>query len=387
MKASIKTSITAGRALTVTLLLFLTGALLAAMAVPADARPRIMRCDANYGAGTLTVNCQWQSENPVVMVRITAGSEQKEIPVSEFENTRTPRGFRGDTSAGIPVENPGDAISYFVTLEDDIHVKSEPFVGKVTTGKKADSGTPPPPSGGGIRVGDKTYGARSSTTPGKGDTNPPADPGEQQAQKDLYDKVNEQMGKMDMPPTLRSLSVSIDKESNAVVLSAQARDDKGLREISYVITDASGSSVMSEQASITAEAETKDYTGKFATITTLPAGSYTVTANAVDQSGNASQKVSRTFTVTAAKVQVLVRIEPAEAAKKAKFTIDNGQPIGVETQDETEYSKTWLVDPDIEHTIKFSSVTKYKTPKPQTFKIPAGTEDAHEINATYDSTK
>ena len=390
MKESQKAFMTADAVLPKILILLLVVAFLAATGVPAEAKPTITRCDATYAANTLTVNVQWQSENPVVMVRILAGMEQKDIQVSEFDNTQTPRGFRGEVSVAIRVDNPGEAISYVVNLEDDVRGKSEQFTGKLIIVRKMDSGTGTA-SGGYPGTPTGQYGAGGSVTypgapTGAGASSPypgaTTDPyGQTTGGGSIYDSVKKQMEQADLPPTLSAVS-ALTSTANTVDLSAQAHDDKALREIAYVIHDASGYPVHSDRASIT----DKDYSGTFATISTLTPGSYTVTAQAVDANGRVSKKVSATFKVLAAPVQLSVTVTPPEIASQAKFTLDGGagvalEPVLMEDQT-TAYRKTLLVEPNVLHKIVFSPVPGY-TAQPQEFTIPAGKTEATQITGDY----
>ena len=60
----------------------------------AAGKPEITNHTAQYLDRALSVSIQWQSENPVTKVRVTAGKGQKDIVVDEYDNRRNPYGYR-----------------------------------------------------------------------------------------------------------------------------------------------------------------------------------------------------------------------------------------------------------------------------------------------------
>jgi hypothetical protein len=186
---------------------------------------------------------------------------------------------------------------------------------------------------------------------------------------------------MDLPPTLSAFS-ALTSKPNTVELSAQARDDKGLREIAYVIYNANGAAVITDRASIP---EYRDFSGTFASITLDPGG-YSVTAQAVDLSGKVSGSMSQTFRIFAEPVYVVVKVDPPAAAAQAKFSIDRGPWISLEAVlrgGTTEYQKRYPVEPNVQHRIEFSPVTGFKTADPKDFTIQGGTMDDNSITGYY----
>ncbi len=131
-------------------------------------RPVITRLDTQFLDNNVNINVHWESPNPVVLVKLLVGPEQKEIKVDEYDNKRNPRGYSGEATVVLNVQpRPGlDFISYVIYLEDDLRQKSEQKSGraKVPTTLMAQPmpGMPSVQVGVGVQVGVQS----GSTPPG-----------------------------------------------------------------------------------------------------------------------------------------------------------------------------------------------------------------------------
>jgi len=117
--------------------LALAASLLAAgAAAQAGQKPEIVRHDAQYLNLAVYVHLQWQSPNPVTVIRAFIGSEAQEIRVDEYDNRRNRDGYWGEKTIHVKVESAGvqgsDSISipYVIQIEDDLRQTSERATGK-----------------------------------------------------------------------------------------------------------------------------------------------------------------------------------------------------------------------------------------------------------------
>lgn len=84
----------------------------------------------NYSAQclekALSVNLQWQSENPIIKVRIFAGQGQKDVVIDEYDNRRNPYGYSGELSVVVPMELSlfQEYVPFQIQIEDDLRQKS-----------------------------------------------------------------------------------------------------------------------------------------------------------------------------------------------------------------------------------------------------------------------
>jgi hypothetical protein len=139
----------------------------------AKEKPEIVRCDAQYLDALVRINIQWQSPNPVTVIRAIIGKEQKEVKVDEYDNKRNPDGYWGEATIVTKIA-PGmtqDGIPYLIQIEDDLRQKSERVTGNVQPpagpGKESAGGAWP---GGGTQPGGGTW---SGGGPGTGGTSWP----------------------------------------------------------------------------------------------------------------------------------------------------------------------------------------------------------------------
>jgi hypothetical protein len=95
-------------------------------------KPVITRLDTQFLDNNVNINVHWDSPNPVVLVKLLVGPEQKEIKVDEYDNKRNPRGYTGEATVVLNVQpRPGlDFINYVIYVEDDLRQKSEQKSGR-----------------------------------------------------------------------------------------------------------------------------------------------------------------------------------------------------------------------------------------------------------------
>ncbi len=95
-------------------------------------RPVITRLDTQFLDNNVNINVHWDSPNPVVLIKLLVGPEQKEIKVDEYDNKRNPRGYTGEATVVLNVQpRPGlDFVNYVIYVEDDLRQKSEQRSGR-----------------------------------------------------------------------------------------------------------------------------------------------------------------------------------------------------------------------------------------------------------------
>ncbi len=290
----------------------------------AGGKPEITQVNAQYLDNAVNINVHWQSPNPVVSLKVLAGKEQQEVKIDEYANKRNRRGYSGEATVVLNVEpRPEIAfISYVVYLQDDLNQKSEQRVGKVKVPTAYAGIQAGPPVQVGVQTGVQV-GVQVGTPPGPQppgtlegspqplvgiDINQPGFQGGGQSQAGgqygqgasasppppggTIGRVLSVMERHDTPPYLHNVQVNRFSGNN-VSFSTKALDDKGLREITFRIFEATGNAVQDQ---------TLNNLGKIWQGTSkpfqLPAGKYKVVVQAVDSSGNTSPERSATFEVT-----------------------------------------------------------------------------------------
>ncbi len=95
-------------------------------------KPVITRLDTQFLDNNVNINVHWDSPNPVVLIKLLVGPEQKEIKVDEYDNKRNPRGYTGESTVVLNVQpRPGlDFVNYVIYVEDDLRQKSEQKSGR-----------------------------------------------------------------------------------------------------------------------------------------------------------------------------------------------------------------------------------------------------------------
>lgn len=242
--------------------------------------PDVVRHEAQYLDGVVTVTVEWQSVNPVTKVRVTAGREQKETVVDEYDNRRNPQGYQGEATVQVPLyPQPGQgALHYVVQLEDDTRQKSSPVNGQVSLpGMVANPNLPP--------ARDDNWGRENMRT---GMVIGPQPAGVARG-GDMIDKLLVVMDRFDTAPGIDKIKVNPHGPDN-VSFSTKTSDDKGLREVIFRVFDGRGQLVGIQILTNLG----KVWQGTSQTFA-LGGGSFRVVAQAVDSAGNTSKEQSATF--------------------------------------------------------------------------------------------
>jgi hypothetical protein len=98
----------------------------------ATGKPDITRHEAQSLGGALNMQIEWQSPNPVVLLRISIGNLQKEIKIDTYDNKRNRDGYAGEVNFTLNLEgSPTEPFPYVIQLEDELRIKSPLVRGKV----------------------------------------------------------------------------------------------------------------------------------------------------------------------------------------------------------------------------------------------------------------
>lgn len=98
----------------------------------ATGKPDVTRHEAQLLGGALNMQIEWQSPNPVVLVKISIGNIQKEIKIDAYDNKRNRDGYAGEVNFTLNLEGtPSEPFPYVIQLEDELRIKSDLARGKV----------------------------------------------------------------------------------------------------------------------------------------------------------------------------------------------------------------------------------------------------------------
>ncbi|MGZ3524400.1 MAG: hypothetical protein ACXU9L_06385 [Thermodesulfobacteriota bacterium] len=98
----------------------------------AAGKPDVTRHEAHFLESTVNVHVEWQSPNPVVLVKISVAGVEKEIKIDAYDNKRNRDGYAGETNVNLGLERaPHHPFSYVIQLEDELRIKSPLVTGKV----------------------------------------------------------------------------------------------------------------------------------------------------------------------------------------------------------------------------------------------------------------
>ena len=264
--------------------LLLAFVFLAATPLFAAEKPDIISHTAQFLDRALHVTLQWQSTNPVTLVRISAGREAKEVKVDEYDNRRVPGGYTGEVTVNIPVDAVlyQKDVAYVLQLEDDLRLKSE-----LVTGKALLLAMSSP-------YGQMGHGQQD--TWGQDHLKPT--PKSQGGAGDLVDKLMELKDKFDLAPSITQIKSNVTGPNN-VSFSLKANDDKQLREINIKVFDAAGTMVQAQQ--LTGLGRVWEGTSQ---VFNLSGGTYRVTAQALDMTGNTSKELTASFVLKGGPITV-----------------------------------------------------------------------------------
>jgi len=98
----------------------------------AAGKPDVTRQEATYLEGAVNMHIEWQSPNPVVMVKISIGNKQQDIKVDPYDNKRNRDGYGGEVNVTIGLDwIPNQPFAYVIQIEDELRIKSALVTGKV----------------------------------------------------------------------------------------------------------------------------------------------------------------------------------------------------------------------------------------------------------------
>jgi len=100
----------------------------------AAGKPDITRHEANFLESAVNLHIEWQSPNPVVLVKISVVNIQKEIKVDPYDNKRNRDGYAGEVNVTLSLDRdrtPHQSFTYVIQLEDELRIKSPLVTGKV----------------------------------------------------------------------------------------------------------------------------------------------------------------------------------------------------------------------------------------------------------------
>jgi len=100
--------------------------------IQAAGRPDVTRHEAQFLGGALNMQIEWQSPNPVVLIKISIANIQKEIKIDAYDNKRNRDGYAGEVNFTLNIEGvPSEPFPYVLQLEDELRIKSTLTRGKV----------------------------------------------------------------------------------------------------------------------------------------------------------------------------------------------------------------------------------------------------------------
>ena len=102
--------------------------------LPAAGKPDVTRHEANFLESAVNLHIEWQSQNPVVLVKISVVNIQKEIKVDPYDNKRNRDGYAGEVNVTLGLDRdriPRQPFTYVIQLEDEFRIKSPLVTGKV----------------------------------------------------------------------------------------------------------------------------------------------------------------------------------------------------------------------------------------------------------------
>ena len=102
--------------------------------LPAAGKPDVTRHEANFLESAVNLHIEWQSPNPVVLVKISVVNIQKEIKVDPYDNKRNRDGYAGEVNVTLGLDRdriPRQPFIYVIQLEDELRIKSPLVTGKV----------------------------------------------------------------------------------------------------------------------------------------------------------------------------------------------------------------------------------------------------------------
>ena len=113
------------KALVVCFIILCLFALLIFGSLQAAGRPDVTRHESNFLESAVNLHIEWQSPNPVVLVKISVAGVEKEIKVDPYDNKRNRDGYAGEVTVTMGLNKiPTQNFIYVVQLEDELRIKS-----------------------------------------------------------------------------------------------------------------------------------------------------------------------------------------------------------------------------------------------------------------------
>jgi len=244
----------------------------------AGSKPVVVGHDETYANRAIRFRVAWQSENPVVMVKIFTGREQKEIKVDEYDNRRTRDGYSGEVSAIVELDPSfqDEALAFAIQVEDDTRLKSDQVRGKVqiVQVKKQDD------DWGREKMASQPIGQPMGQQTGGGSA------------VEMIDRVVGLIDRYDMPPILGDVKINR-VGTDGVSIGTRASDDKALAGVNFRIFDTAGTLVQMDSVQMTG----KVWEGT-SRVLNLINGNYKVIVQATDGAGNSSKEKTEFFAIT-----------------------------------------------------------------------------------------
>lgn len=274
-------------------------------------KPVVVSHDETYVNKTVHFRVSWQAENPVVMVKIFAGREQKEIKIDEYDNKRTRDGYSGEVSAIVELDPSfmESSLAYVIQLEDDVRLKSDPVNGKIQIMKAQD----PYGGGGSSAMGMMQPGGGMMQQGGgmiqqgggmlqqplggmmqqpMGGTMQPTGQMGTGSGVEVLNQVAGVMAALDLPPNMGNIMIT-KVGLDGVNVGTRITDDKGLTGIAFKIYDNAGNLV--QQDFVTPTGKLWEGSSKFFNLVN---GNYKATIQATDSSGNTTPEKEEFFAIT-----------------------------------------------------------------------------------------
>ena len=92
------------------------------------------RHEANFLESAVNLHVEWQSPNPVILVKISVVNKEMEIKVDPYDNKRNRDGYTGEVNVTLGLDRdriPKEPFTYVIQLEDELRIKSPLVTGKV----------------------------------------------------------------------------------------------------------------------------------------------------------------------------------------------------------------------------------------------------------------
>lgn len=98
----------------------------------AAGKPVVTRHGANVLGNAVNMHIEWQSPNPVTLVKLSMPNVEKEFTIDPYDNKRNRAGYSGEVNVTLNVSGvSGQSFTYIIQLQDELRIKSEPVTGHV----------------------------------------------------------------------------------------------------------------------------------------------------------------------------------------------------------------------------------------------------------------